>query len=72
MSDKIAEFRRSSAESEPFFTEFVIAEHHLKDGNSDDAVRIYRSCLSNDLMSEKDRWIAMLIKSRLYELADEN
>ena len=71
ISDKIAEFRQSLAESEPFFTEFVIAEHHLKDGNSADAVRIYRSCLLGDLMSEKDRWIAILIKSRLYELADE-
>jgi serine/threonine protein kinase len=71
MADKIAQFRQSLAESEPFFTEFVIAEHHLKDGNSADAVGVYQNCLSSDVTSEKDRWLATLVKSRLYELADK-
>jgi serine/threonine protein kinase len=72
LSDKITQFRQNLAKSEPLFTEFVIAEHYLKDGNRTEAMKAYRKCLSYDVQSGKDRWLVPQIKSRLYELAEES
>jgi len=73
LADKVTEFRQDLAESEPLFTEFIIAEHYLKDGNRAEARKIYQKCLSYDSSSlKKNRWLAMQTRSRLYELANED
>jgi serine/threonine protein kinase len=72
LADKVTEFRQEMATNEPLFTEFIIAEHYLKDGNRAEARKIYQKCLSYDSSSlKKNRWLAMQTKSRLYELANE-
>ncbi|MHC4109742.1 MAG: protein kinase domain-containing protein [Planctomycetota bacterium] len=72
LSEKVTEFRQKMATNEPIFTEFVIAEHHLRDGNRTEAREAYQKCLSYDSFSlKKNRWLAMQTKSRLYELAKE-
>ncbi len=72
LAEKVTEFRQEMATNEPLFTEFVIAEHYLKDGNRAEALKAYQKCLSYDLHLKKNRWLAMQVKSRLYELANEN
>jgi predicted Ser/Thr protein kinase len=72
LADKVTDFRQEMAESDPLFAEFIIAEHHLKDGNRAEARKSYLKCLSYDSSSLKEnRWLAMQTKSRLYELANE-
>jgi serine/threonine protein kinase len=71
LADKITEFRQNLAKTEPLFAEFVIAEHYLKDDNRDEALKAYQKCLSFDAHFEKDRWLVIQVKSRLYELAKE-
>jgi serine/threonine protein kinase len=72
LADKVTEFRQDLAKSEPLFSEFVIAEHHLRDGNRAEALKAYQKCLSYDANLTKNRWLAMQVKSRLYELANED
>jgi serine/threonine protein kinase len=72
LADKIIEFRQNLAKSEPLFTEFIIAEHYLKDDNRADAIKAYQKCLSYDALLEKERWLITQIKSRLYELLNED
>ncbi len=70
--EKVAKFRQKLEKSEPCFMEFVIGEHYLKDGNRVEAIKAYRRCLSHKNDLKKDQWLAMQVKSRLYELANEN
>ncbi|MHC4641471.1 MAG: protein kinase domain-containing protein [Planctomycetota bacterium] len=72
LADKVTEFRQNLAKSEPLFTEFIIAEHYFKDGNLAEAIRAYQKCLSYDALLDKERWLTIQVKSRLYELADED
>ncbi len=72
LADKVTEFRQEMATNEPIFTEFIIAEHYLKDGNRTEALKAYQKCLSYDVHLKKNRWLAMQVKSRLYELANED
>jgi serine/threonine protein kinase len=72
LADKITEFRQNLAKSEPLFTEFIIAEHYLQDGNRAEAIRAYQKCLSYETLVEKEKWLTIQIKSRLYELTDED
>ena len=72
LADKVTEFRQEMATNEPLFTEFVIAEHYLKNGNRTEALKAYQKCLSYDVHLKKNRWLAMQVKSRLYELANED
>lgn len=71
LAEKVTDFRQEMATNEPLFTDFVIAEHHLKDGNQAEARKIYQKCLSYDISLKKNRWLAMQTKSRLYELAND-
>jgi serine/threonine protein kinase len=72
LAEKVAEFRQKLEKDERYFAEFVIAEHHLKDGNREEAGRAYRECLSNAIEFKKDEWLTTQVKSRLYELSKEN
>jgi serine/threonine protein kinase len=72
LADKVSEFRQDLAKDEPLFTEFIIAEHYLKDGNRAEAIRAYQKCLTYDALLEKEQWLITQVKSRLYELTDED
>jgi serine/threonine protein kinase len=72
LADKIAKFRQRLEENEPCFVEFIIAEHYLKDGNKEGALKAYHNCILQTEHLKKDPWLAAQIKGRLYELAGEN
>ena len=72
LTEKTAEFRQKLGKSETCFAEFVIAEHYFKNGSRAEAIKAYRECLSHNADLKKDRWLATQVKSRLYELTNEN
>lgn len=73
LTEKSTEFRQKLGDSAPFFVEFIIAEHHLRDGNLTEAVKSYRKSLSlTGRLQEKNRWLVDKVQSRLYELSEEN
>lgn len=72
LTEKAAGFRNMWEESEPCFVEFIIAEHHLKDDDPVEAAKAYRRCLSHEAHIKKNRWLAMQVKSRLYELDNKD
>ncbi|MHC4737857.1 MAG: protein kinase domain-containing protein [Planctomycetota bacterium] len=72
LTEKAVEFRLNPGKNEPAFTEFIIAEHLLKNGNRQQAIETYRKCLSHKDELSKDQWLAIQVKSRLYELTNEN
>jgi serine/threonine protein kinase len=72
LAEKVTGFRQNLTKSEPLFTEFIIAEHYLRDGSRAEALKAYQKCLSYDDYLKKDRWLAIQIKSRLYELTNQD
>jgi serine/threonine protein kinase len=72
LSGKTGGFRARVDTAEPFFVEFVMAEHHLRDGNRAEAIEAYKKCLSSAKGSEKDELLKMRVNLRLYELTDES
>jgi tRNA A-37 threonylcarbamoyl transferase component Bud32 len=72
LTEKVGEFRQKLGESEPCFAEFVIAEYHLRYGDRDEAIKAYRKSLSHEPDLTKDQWLTIRVKSRLYELTEEN
>ena len=72
LAEKAAKFRQELGKDEPCFVEFIIAEHYLKDGDKTEAIRLYQKCLSQMAYLEEDPWVAMHVKSRLYELTGVN
>jgi serine/threonine protein kinase len=72
IAEKVSAFRQNIEKNESCFVEFVIAEHYLKNGNRPEAMRIYQECLSHKDYLEKNRLLAIKIKSRLYELDNNN
>jgi serine/threonine protein kinase len=71
LAEKTDRFRQDLSEKESCFTEFIIAEHYLKNGNRTEAAKGYRKSLSHEEYLSKDMWLASQIKSRLYDLANE-
>jgi hypothetical protein len=72
LAEKAGEFRQQLGKSEPCFAEFVIAEYHYRYGDRNEAIKAYRKCLSHSADLQKDRWIAIRAKSRLYDLTEAN
>ncbi|MHC4602992.1 MAG: hypothetical protein ACYS6W_06635, partial [Planctomycetota bacterium] len=72
LTEKVNDFRQKMEKNAPCFAEFVIAEYYLRKENRAEAIKAYRKCLSYDAHLEKDQWLAVRAKSRLYELNDEN
>ncbi|UCF43583.1 MAG: protein kinase [Planctomycetota bacterium] len=72
LAEKVAEFRQELGKSEPCFTEFVIAEYHLRYGERNEAIQAYRKCLSHGADLPKDQWLTIRAKSRLYDLTEQN
>ncbi|UCG46337.1 MAG: protein kinase [Phycisphaerales bacterium] len=69
MYEKAARFKGRMKEADSSFSEFVIAEHHLKNGDLTEAVDAYRRCLARGRGDESDLWLMDKARSRLYELA---
>ena len=72
LTEKVSEFRQKLEKSEPCFAEFVIAEYYLRKGNRPEAIKAYRKCLSHGAPLKKDQWLIVQVKSRLYELTNED
>jgi hypothetical protein len=72
LAEKVDEFRQDLSKSEPCFTEFVIAEYHSRYGDRNKAINAYRKCLSHGADSQKDQWLTIKAKSRLYDLTEAN
>jgi serine/threonine protein kinase len=72
LTEKVNEFRQKLKKNEPCFAEFVIAEFYLRKGNRTEAIEAYHKCLSYDAHLKKDQWLALRVRSRLYELNDES
>jgi len=72
LSAKIQAFKQRLQKHEPGFVEFVLAEHHLKDGDQGKAVQAYRASLSHTDAAHADPWLKAWIRGRLYELIQED
>ena len=70
LEQKLPRFREKWGKNEPCFVDFIIAEHHLKDNNIDDAIKAYKQCLSHKEYLKKDWLLDLQIKKRLYELTE--
>jgi predicted Ser/Thr protein kinase len=74
LEQKVAEFRQGLNLEAPGFTDFIIGEHHLHDGNRLAAFEAYQCSWSTiqesaeDQSSRADRWLATHVKARLAEL----
>ncbi len=72
LAEKVGEFRLQLGKSEPCFTDFVIAEYQYRYGDRNEAMKSYRMCLSYGTDLEKDQWLTIKAKSRLYDLTEAN
>jgi serine/threonine protein kinase len=72
LSERTAEFRQRLPQSELCFGEFIIAEHHYKDKNWQEAIKAYQRCLSYDDYLKDDKWLAAQVQSRLFELTEND
>jgi serine/threonine protein kinase len=73
LKDKEAEFRRLLGEKQAGFADFIIGEHHLKDGNKQQALNAYKICYQTLQKMRADNqpveaWLVNLVEARLYEL----
>ena len=71
MTDKEAELRKALEKSDSHFLEFIIAEHHLRDGNIKEALEAYQKCQEYCQQLGKDEWINKLSGTRLFALKAE-
>ena len=72
LDEKEPAFRQQLEVKFPHFVAFILAEHHLRDGNEEQAARSYRKCLSDVTLPEHDDWLATCAKCRLYDLRVED
>jgi serine/threonine protein kinase len=75
LEEKEAEFRRQLGEEQAGFADFIIGEHHLKDGNREKALNAYRNSLQTLQKMRADNrpvetWLINLVEARLYELTE--
>jgi serine/threonine protein kinase len=73
LKDKEAEFRQRLGDEQAGFADFIIGEHHLKDGNYEQALNAYRSSYEALQKMRADNqpvetWLVNLVEARLYEL----
>ena len=73
LAEKEPQFRKDLAKS-LYLAEFVIGEHHLKDGNRKDALEAYRNSKQAIIefnqcgQGKANKWITRKVKARLNEL----
>ena len=70
LEEKEEQLRSSLEQDEPHFAAFILAEHHLKNGNTDQAVSAYRRC--QELVINREDWVNQLAGARLFALTAEN
>lgn len=74
LAEKKAEFRGELSDEYTWFADFIIGEHHLKNGNRQEAIAAYQRSfaaiykVSPSGRLSVDRWLAVLLVSRLDEL----
>jgi hypothetical protein len=73
LKDKETEFRQRLGEEQAGFADFIIGEHHLKDGNKEQALNSYKICFQTLQKMREDNqpveaWLVNLVEARLYEL----
>jgi serine/threonine protein kinase len=73
LKDKEAQFRQRFGDELAWFTDFVVGEHYLKDGNEEQALNAYRESLKALQKMQADNqpletWLVKLVEARLYEL----
>lgn len=74
VSEKEAGFRESLSDDYTGFADFVIGEHHLRDGNNEAALAAYRKCYEaiRQCMScntPPDSWLQNFVRVRLHQLS---
>jgi len=72
LAEKISGIRQALQRREPCFLEFIVAEHFLRENNTQEAIAAYRRCLLQSEASGKDQWLIRQARSRLYEITVEN
>ena len=72
LEEKATEFWQNMKEREPFFAKLVIAEHFLKDGSQEEAIKAYHECMTYVTDSGKDQFLRMRVWLRLYEVTGED
>jgi hypothetical protein len=74
LAEKEAEFREELSDEYTWFADFIIGEHHLKNGNRQEAIVVYQRSyaaiykMSPSEQLKVDRWLAVWLVSRLDEL----
>ena len=73
LKDKEAEFRRLIGEEKAWFADFVVGEHHLNDGNKEQATIAYKKSFQTLQKMQADNqlvetWLVNLVEARLYGL----
>jgi hypothetical protein len=73
LKDKESEFRRLIGEEQAWFADFIVGEHHLKDGNKEQAIIAYKNSFQTLQKMQADNqpvetWLVNLVEARLYEL----
>ena len=73
LEDKEVKFRQRLGEEQAGFADFIIGEHHLKDGNKEQALNAYRNSYHSLQKMRADNrpvetWLINLVEARLYEL----
>jgi serine/threonine protein kinase len=77
VGEKEANFRRSLSDDYTGFADFVVGEHHLRDGNSEAALAAYKSCYrairqSTLCNTPRDRWLENFVRVRLHQLKPDD
>ena len=70
LASRIAKLR-AGLKDEPFFAEFVIAEHYFKYGDRKTAYQHYKNCLSETVGAAEDQLIRARVHLRLSDLSDQ-
>jgi len=71
LAEKEDEFRKELHHDEPGFVEFIIAEHHLKDGNQAETLKAYQNCLKYDEDLDSNNWLSNRAQAKIRELTKE-
>lgn len=74
LNEKEPDFRKSLSEDFTGFADYVIGEHHLKNGNYEEALRAYQDSYAAIRQSPKkglpiDTWLQATVAARLHKLS---
>jgi serine/threonine protein kinase len=73
LNEKEADFREKLSADQPFFSEFIIGEYHLKNNDKPAAIEAYERCLGTGRdVSEVDDWFKNRANLKLSELLNKD